>query len=303
MILVHGRLTGETVSWFNRKPAQSNQHCLYCGVLVGKGATVLSNKEHLIGKNFVPTGSLGSGSFNFIFRSCRECNSRKGSAERHVSSVTLVNSPGRVNDERVDAVAKRKATRDFHPDKKGVPLGQATDNHSVEFRYGTLSMKFGLTSPPQVNLPAAQLLAFNHIQALFALVTTEDCRVPEKMRLLPQVQFRYFGHYGYQDWGNPHLITLAKRTDRWSCRANISAADGYFRAILKRSEGQGWFWALEWNRYLRVVGAIVQENESAELFEALPNVEWKPLPNGSGRFRAETPLVEEADHLFSGDVS
>ncbi len=80
MILVHGRLTGETVSWFNRNPAQSNQYCLYCGVLVGTGATVLSDKEHFIGRNFVPTGALGSGSFNFIFRSCRECNGRKAIA-------------------------------------------------------------------------------------------------------------------------------------------------------------------------------------------------------------------------------
>jgi hypothetical protein len=303
MILVHGRITGETVSWFNRKPGRSNQYCLYCGVPVGDGATVLSDKEHLIGRNFVPTGTLSSSGFNFIFRSCRECNSRKGSAERHLSSVTLVNSPARENDQRVDAVAKRKATRDFHPDKKGVPIGQATDEHSMEFRCDTFSMKFALTSPPQVNLPAAQLLAFNHIQALFALVTTEDCRVPEKIRLLPQAQFRYFGHYAHQDWGNPHLITIAKRTEDWSCPANITAADGYFKAILKRSEDQGWFWALEGNRSIRVVGAIVRENESAKLFEELPSLGWKPLPNGSARIRTETPRVEEADHLFSSTVS
>ena len=120
-------------------------------------------------------------------------------------------------------------------------------------------MKFGLTAPPQVNLASAQLLAFNHIQALFAPVTTEDYRVPEKMRLLPHTQFRYFGHYVYQDWGNPHLIEVAMRVDRWSCPANIIAADGYFRVILKHSEDHGWFWALEWNRYLKVVGAIVRD--------------------------------------------
>jgi hypothetical protein len=298
MIRVHG-VRGETVSWFDRKPARSNQHCLYCGVFVGEGAIADSDKEHLIGRNFVPPGAL-KGSFNFFSRSCRECNGRKASAERHISSVTLVNSPGRANDVRVNEAASRKATGDFHPDKKGIPIGQATDDHSVEFTWGALSVNIGGISPPQVNREAAQLLAFNHIQALFALVTTEDCRVPEKMRLLPHTHFRYFGHYGYQDWGNPHLIEVARRVGRWPCFANITAAGGYFRAILKRSEDQGWFWALEWNRYLRVVGAIVHENQSAEVFQALPILRWKPLPDGSGRYRPETPLVAEADHLFSG---
>lgn len=296
MIRVCGR-RGRTWSWYARKPARSNQHCPYCGVLVGDG-TVPSDEDHLIGRNFVPKGTL-DGSFNFTFRSCRECNARKGEAERHISSVTLVNSPGRANDVRANEAASRKATGDFHPDKQGIPIGQATNDYSVTFTYGALSMQFDLVSPPQVKQATAQLLALNHIQALFALVTTEDYHVPEKMRLLPYPQFRYFGHYAYQDWGNPHLIEVARRVSRWSCPAKIVAADGYFRAILKRSEDHGWFWALEWNRYLRLVGAIVQENKSAQVFKNLPDLVWKPLSGGSGRYRSESQLVEEVDRLFS----
>jgi hypothetical protein len=168
----------------------------------------------------------------------------------------------------------------------------------VEFTRGPLSIKFGLTSPPQANPQAVLLLAFNHIQALFSLVTTEDCRVPKKMRLLPHLQFRYFGHYIFQDWGNPHLIEIAKRTECWSCPASVTAADGYFRAILKRDDARGWFWALEWNRYLRVVGAIAQENEPAHVFEALPELDWKSLSDGR-LFRSDIPLVEESDYLFT----
>ena len=180
---MRGRLTDKTVSWYDRKPTWSNQHCPYCGVLVADGAIVRSDKEHLIARNFVPTGALGSGSFNFIFRSCRECNGRKARAERHVSSVTLVNSPGRANDERANEAASRKAIKDFHPDKQGIPIGKATDDYFMEFTHGALSINFDLTSPAQANRAAAQLLAFHHIQALFALVTTEDYRVPEKMHL------------------------------------------------------------------------------------------------------------------------
>ena len=46
--------------------------------------------------------------FNFIFRACRECNACKAHAERHVSSVTLFNSPGRQDDERAQEAALRK---------------------------------------------------------------------------------------------------------------------------------------------------------------------------------------------------
>jgi hypothetical protein len=101
----------------------------------------------------------------------------------------------------------------------------------VEFAYGSLLMKFGLTSLAQANPQDVQLLASYHIQPLFSLVTTEDCRVPSKMRLLPEVQLSYFGHYVFQDWGNPLLIEIANRTEGWPCPANVSAADGYFKAI------------------------------------------------------------------------
>lgn len=302
MIHVHGRVTGQTVSWFHKYPAQSNQHCLYCGVPVGSSSAIASDKEHLIGRNFVPTGTLGRNSFNFIFRACRECNSCKADAERHVSSVTLVNSPARVLDGHADSVARRKAMHDFHPDKKGVPVGKATENHSVEINHGANSMRFGLVSPPQVSQPSAKLLALRHVQALFSLATTEDYRVSEKTRLLPRTQFLYLGHYACHDWGNPQLIELAKRVSGWLCHANIAAAEGYFRAVLKRNESAGWFWALEWNQYMRVVGAIVHENEIPEIFDALPDLGWKLLPDGSGRYRPEMPLSGE-DRLFDGDIT
>lgn len=301
MASVYGRRTGDTVSWFSKDTSQSNQYCLYCGILVGAGSTVPFDKEHLIGRNFVPTGTLAN-SFNFIFRSCRRCNSEKAALERHVSSITLVNSPGRALDEQVNAAAKRKGAHDFHPDKKGVPIGEAIDNHSVEFKHGSTSMEFGMVSPPQVNPVAVQQLSFNYVQALFALVTTEDCRLPEKMRLLPQAHFRYFRHYIYQDWGNPQLLEVAKRVASWTCCANISVADGYFKAILRRDAQLGWFWALEWNRYLRVTGAITLPDQRAQIFDSLPELSWKLLPDGSGRrYRMEIPLTGE-DHLFAAEV-
>src|SRR5947209_19886080 len=106
---VFGFKRGQPVTWYNKDLTKSNQYCLYCGDFLGIGSEVASDKEHLIGRNFVPKGSLDSGGFNFIFRACQSCNGRKSSAERHISSVTLFNSPGRWSDEDVDALAIHKA--------------------------------------------------------------------------------------------------------------------------------------------------------------------------------------------------
>lgn len=299
---VSGRVQNMTVSWFHDNLMHSNQHCLYCGVLVGD-ATIPSNKEHLIARNFVPTGSLGNDSFNFIFRACIECNSKKADIERHISSVTLVNSPARASDERANESALRKAINDFYPGRKGVLVGQAIDTHSMEFNHRGLQMKLVGTSPPKVKRPYAELLASYHIQALFSLVTTEDYRVPEKMRLLPISQFQYFGDFTCHDWGNPHLLEIAKRVDVWPCHVNVATADGYFKAILRKHGDTAWFWALEWNHYLRVVGAIVRESESPEIFEGLPDLGWENMPDEAKRIRPQTPLPHEAeDRLFSGKM-
>jgi len=82
---------------------------------------ILSNKEHLIGREFVPLGSFLNGKeFNFIFRSCKSCNDEKGKADRHVSSITLVSSSACYNDPAALESAKRKANNDYHPRKQGV---------------------------------------------------------------------------------------------------------------------------------------------------------------------------------------
>ena len=54
--------------WFHKNRELSNKYCLYCWADVSDQA-VASDKEHLIGREFVPTGTLGGTAFNLIFRS------------------------------------------------------------------------------------------------------------------------------------------------------------------------------------------------------------------------------------------
>ena len=239
------------------------------------------------------------GQFNFIFRACVECNQRKAIAERHVSSVTLFNSPARAEGEHADMEALRKARNDYHPRKKGVLVKDSQEQLTLTGRFGGASISVGMVGPPQPDKDMLGEVAFSHIQGLFSLLTTEDYLVEQKMRLLPQHHFIWYDSYSYEDWGNPQAVELATRVQSWKCAANIESAQGFFRAILRINENGIWFWALEWNRQMRLVGGI--SDKRMAVFEDLPNEGWMPTPNG--RMRENIPLKSEDDILFIGEVA
>ena len=293
-----GKQTGQTISWYASAAEHSNACCIYCGVLLRGPDAPPSDKEHLIARNFVPSGTMNNQAFNFIFRACRPCNARKADAERHVSSVTLFNSPSRLEDARVNDIALRKGRGDYHPSKKGVLIQDAHENLSIGGSIGPMYINFGMVGPPQLDKNKTGEVAFSHVQGLFALICTEDHRDPLKMRLLPQDQFIWYDWYTYSDWGNPQAVEIAKRVYDWECLANIISAEGYFKATLRRSV-EGWFWALEWNRQLRLVGGI--SSSKMTVFQGLPNEGWQRTPDG--RMRKHVPHDPDSDQLFAGVVS
>lgn len=292
-----GRETGCVISWYTSSPSLSNALCLYCGQSVIQPDAPPSDKEHLIARNFVPSGSMGNQSFNFLFRACRACNARKADAERHVSSVTLFNSPSRAVDSRADISAVRKGRADFHPKKRGVLIQNSHEEWKLDLPHPLMKLSFAGTRPPQVDMSSAGEFAFCHIQGLFALITTNDFRDPSRMNLLPQDQFVWYDMYSHQDWGNPQIVELSQRVKDWECAANVNSADGYFKAIMRQHES-GWFWALEWNKQLRLVGGICRHQ--MPIFKNLPGEKWIPTPNG--RMRREIPIDPTIDLLFEGQV-
>ncbi len=222
-------------------------------------------------------------------------------AERHVSSVTLFNSPARAVDQDVGAIALHKASADYHPDKGGVLVKDASEHLAIEFGWAGGRMKLSGIAPPQLSPHAVGRLSYHHIQALFTLVTTEDPRIAEKISLLPIEHFGLFSYYSHWDWGNPRLVELSKRAAGWACRAHVAAAGGYYKAILRRSDNgsDGWFWALEWNCFLRLVGWIYYPSQQPQLFSDLPKREGLSLPGEHGRLGREIPLSEADDNLFA----
>jgi len=227
------------IKWFNRDPARTNQYCLYCGGFVGAGSPVESDEENLVGRRFVPVGSMNN-AFNFSFRACRSCNARKASLERHISSITLLNSPAVHVDVNARRAAERKAVGDTHPET-GIKMGEAIERQNVEFNIGLATFNFGMSGPSPAAKDFVPLLASYHIQALFALVTTPENLFTGDLRLLPIDQFHVFGSYPHSDWGNPQLVAIIGRAANWPCRVAIHTAGGFFRACLRQSANTGWF--------------------------------------------------------------
>ena len=288
MSKMQGNIQRELVSWFHRNLSRGNSHCLYCG----REVTEDSNKEHLIARNFVPKGSYGSDDFNFLFRACRCCNSSKADDERHVSSITLVNSPARSENQLADADAVRKAHGDFHPDKPGKKIADSCDERKVVLQQSPqMGISMGFTSPPQTNIDCVRRLALSHVQGLFSLVKTRDIRMPV---LLTPGSFRFFKCFGFGDWGNPQLKELSEQVEGWHSPLDVMAADGFFRASLRHNDSNEWFWALEWNKYLRVVGALTQQDKPTPApFKGLPKLKWRPLPCNGYRYRQEVPFADD----------
>ncbi len=298
----------QPVIWFTRLPSTSNQYCVYCGRFVGKGSNIDSNKEHLIGREFVPTGAFGSGDqFNFIYRTCKQCNDEKANVERHISSVTLFNSPARASSHAHNALAQRKAEKDYHPTKQGTLIKDSGEKFSVSIKLGPVSLSLGISGPPQADPKYLEFLALRQIQGLFTLITSRNPVAEEGTTLLNPKYFHFHGSYGHSDWGNPPLLEIMKRASEIPCYANIETADGFFKAIMRRTEGDSgeWFWALEWNKNLRIVGVIAQPKSNHAIFLDLPPLGWNDLGVQGGartRIRDEIPLDSELDILFVAEI-
>ena len=66
-----------------------------------------------------------------------------------------------------------------------------------------------------------------------------------------------------------------------------------------------WFWALEWNKHLRIIGGIYAPGEQPPIFSGLPAQGWVQVGKGDDgsvyRIKKEIPLLED-DLLFAFEV-
>ena len=197
---VFGYRQGRLVRWFDKKPEHSNHYCPYCSAFVVPGSRIPSDTEHLIGRESYPWTSSPVTASTLSFELVESVTGGKANAERHISSVTLFNSPARSTDRAVDEVARHKASRDYHPHGKAQLVQDAFQDHEVEFNNSSFRLNFNLIAAPQLDPLEVELLACNQVQALFALVTTNNPRDAKQTSLLPADGCRQFGYFEYRDW-------------------------------------------------------------------------------------------------------
>ncbi len=233
-----------------------NKVCLYCNEQFD-GINVIATKEHLIGRNFVPRGSLNGGSsFNFIFKACRRCNNDKSGLEGHVSAVTQLMSPAVAENAEFSARAGEKSRGEIHP-WTGRPVAESFHKPTLKFQGHGLEITTSFTGPPQLDRAMLNRLALRHVQGMYALCTNAD-HTAQSLTLLYPGWVTILGEYARGDWGNSQALAAFERVRDWKTYVRIVTAGGCFQGVLRRDDAEmgTWFWALEWNRYVRVIGGI-----------------------------------------------
>lgn len=277
-----------------------NITCPYCA---GELNRFNSSRDHLIGRAFVPKGTLDR-SWNLILNACKACNNRKSDLEDDISAITMQpDAAGRFarEDERLSIDAHRKSARSVSR-RSGKPVLKSSETIKIDGELlPGVRTEFIFESPPQLGCERAMELARFHLSGLFYWLTFHES----------ESKGYYWLGSGYLlqlavrgDWGNDEAIGFMRLVSNWQARLIASAADGYFKAAIRRHPKNEvcWSWALEWNECVRAIGFLGEPNVVREVANTLPKLEKRHLKTSDGNkflFRTEVPLDPDLDCLFS----
>ena len=279
-----------------------NVSCPYCGDMLTDDT---KEKEHVIGRNFVPRGKL-HGNWTLIVNACQTCNGIKGNLEDDISAITMQpDALGRFghDDPTGMSEASRKAENSFsRRTKRLVKNSQEQSNLTLSSRQG-IRLKFGFTGPPQVDQDRIFQLAQAQLMGFFHLMTFKE---DDKRGYFWPGNFHPIMASTRNDWGNAVLRAFSKIVVDWEPRVFAINADGFYKMVIrKHPDNICWSWALEWNHSMRVVGFFGDSVTILDIVEDLPKLKMQEIsdgPDATIRFRRETPLAEnDDDELFYCD--
>lgn len=275
-----------------------NLTCPYCGVEL---ATVESDKEHVVGRRFVPKGTL-NGSWNLLPRSCKRCNGEKAKLEDDISSITLSAlqwSNTREADQLASVEANRKGRSISRRTRK--PVSESEEEHVIKLSLApNAQLTATMIAPPQIDPERVYKLARLQLMGFFYLMTF-DYRTRMGGTWVG-------GTYPYSiahrpDWGNALQTAFAKEATKWPIRLVADTASGYFKARIWRHEKEGVAaWALEWNMSYRVVGFLGNRDAAQAIvndFEVRLPPPFLALDGSTVRIRQDRQLDADDDLLFS----
>lgn len=260
-----------------------------------------SNKDHVVGKKFVPRGAL-NGCWNLLVRSCIKCNSEKSYLEDDISAITLnylhrFGTPGQAS-EILDETT-RKVTRSISR-MTNRPVAESVQRFSAS---GMLApgaeISFGMVAPPQIDGGRVFQLARLQLMAFFYLITYD--RTTRRGGFWPG-SCTPINDANLRDWGNQHQRWFMHAVSGWDDRFVGVTANGFFKVAIRRNpNAECWAWALEWNKSYRVIGFFGAFQPIEEFARTLPPVVGPPIGSDSESvwtMREEMPLDDQDDILF-----
>jgi hypothetical protein len=155
-----------------------NLNCIYCGNPFDDDSGVRKTREHVIGRSFVPRGSLEN-QWNLIANACESCNRSKSALEDDISAITLFRSLG---DPASDPGIRAEAARKLKPDGavshrwRGVCLSRtklfvAGDRIGCTCANGCVARGHGRTTQSLIGWPL-RLLVIGFLSHLHSLMVT-----------------------------------------------------------------------------------------------------------------------------------
>lgn len=283
----------------NRVHRLHNVVCPYCGAALTEANR---EKEHVIGRRFVPRGKLQA-QWNLILNSCSTCNKLKSGYEDDVSAITMQpDAYGKfgVDDPDLVAEAWRKAANSGSR-RTGRPVKDSLGELKFSVApFPGLSMDFSFTSPPQVDDARVYELARMQLQAFFFMITYKDDQ--ERGWWWPG-EFMPYLHSRRSDWGSKQWLGFMQATKDWDMRVHAVGANQFFCCSIKRHPAaECWSWALEWNHQHRLAGFLGDRSAAQKIVNGIPAEELNHVtlgPNRYIRYRRDVQLADADDILFA----
>lgn len=272
-----------------------NKSCPYCG------ASLLQRseweKEHVIGRRFVPKGSLAK-TWNLVVRSCRKCNENKGRLENDIPAITLLPSAAGKFAEDAEIIRKQTSISLW----TGRPVRDSYESQTRNYVFSDVAkLSVTMISPPAISSERAMLLACMQISAFFYYLTYDRANCVGRYG---PGEFVTVAINPRTDWGYPVAQHFYNTIKEWKLRLTLSnAANGFFQDFIKRHPQDEfvWAWALEWNKNYRLIGFFGQEDLCCKQEAALPDLVWKTIVKTSRyreRMRTEVRLNPEDESLL-----
>lgn len=282
-----------------------NITCPYCGLSINFNNKDSWDKDHVIGRRFVPKGTLNN-QWNLQVNTHKICNNIKSDLENDISAITMQpDGLGRyhVEDENLKKEAKRKGKSMSR--LTGIPVKESHSKINIKSSLAKgIDFTASFTSPPQISSNRVYDLCLLQMRMFFYFITYEyEKRIGHFWQgLLYPVLETMKG-----DWGNPWNIKFMEAVVDWEPRFYGIGADTFYKAIIRRHpDAACWSWAVEWNNNYRIIGFFGEEEPAKRIFNTFPVQNF--IPAGKGNldtgeqfelsFHPERRLNEDEDKLF-----